>query len=73
MTCSTLASRTRSPCTHVVLALLPDVVGMQTRGPNLEGNGEIRLRRLVKEALRMRPSRLVGVQVGARETFAGVT
>ena len=52
---------------------LPDVVAMQTRGPNLEGHGQIRLRRLVKEALRMRPSRIVGVQVGARETFGGVT
>ena len=29
---------------------------MQTRQPNLEGHGEIRLRRLVKEALRMRPA-----------------
>src|SRR4051794_30142659 len=36
---------------------LPDVVSMQTRQPNLEGTGEIRLRRLVKEALRMRPDR----------------
>ena len=35
---------------------LPDVVAMQTRQPNLEGTGEIPLRRLVKEALRMRPS-----------------
>jgi len=39
---------------------LPDVVAMQTRQPNLEGTGEIRLRRLVKEALRMRPDRLLG-------------
>ena len=38
---------------------LPDVVSMQTRQPNLEGAGEIPLRRLVKEALRMRPSRIV--------------
>ena len=34
---------------------LPDAVSMQTRQPNLEGAGEIPLRRLVKEALRMRP------------------
>jgi pilus assembly protein CpaF len=40
--------------------LLPDVVAMQTRQPNLEGQGEIRLRRLVVEALRMRPGCLVG-------------
>jgi pilus assembly protein CpaF len=37
---------------------LPDVVAMQTRQPNPEGAGEIPLRRLVKETLRMRPSRL---------------
>jgi pilus assembly protein CpaF len=39
---------------------LPDVVALQCRQPSLEGTGEIRLRRLVKEALRMRPSRLLG-------------
>lgn len=32
---------------------------MQTRQPSLEGTGEITLRRLVREALRMRPDRLV--------------
>ncbi len=46
---------------------LPDVVALQTRGPNLEGQGEIRLRRLVKEALRMRPSRLVVGEVRQEE------
>ena len=39
---------------------LPDWVAMQTRQANLEGTGEIRLRHLVKEALRMRPSRIMG-------------
>ena len=39
---------------------LPDVVALQTRQSSLEGTGEIRLRRLVKEALRMRPSRIMG-------------
>ncbi len=39
---------------------LPDVVRMQCREPSLEGTGEIKLRRLVKEALRMRPSRILG-------------
>ena len=47
---------------------LPDVVAMQTRQPNLEGTGEIRLRRLVKEALRMRPDRLLGREVDSLET-----
>ena len=39
---------------------LPDVVGVQTRQPTFEGTGSIPLRRLVKETLRMRPSRLMG-------------
>ena len=46
---------------------LPDVVSMQTRQPNLEGTGEIRLRRLVKEALRMRPDRLIVGEVRQEE------
>jgi pilus assembly protein CpaF len=40
---------------------------MQTRQPNLEGTGEIRLRRLVKEALRMRPDRLIVGEVRQEE------
>jgi pilus assembly protein CpaF len=46
---------------------LPDVVAMQTRQPNLEGTGEVRLRRLVKEALRMRPERIVVGEVRQEE------
>jgi pilus assembly protein CpaF len=46
---------------------LPDVVSMQTRQSNLEGTGEIRLRRLVKEALRMRPSRIIVGEVRQEE------
>ena len=46
---------------------LPDVVSMQTRQPSLEGTGEIRLRRLVKEALRMRPSRIIVGEVRQEE------
>ena len=37
----------------------PDWVAMQTRQPSLEGTGEVTLRRIIKEALRMRPTRLV--------------
>ncbi len=46
---------------------LPDVVSMQTRQPNLEGTGEIRLRRLVTEALRMRPDRIIVGEVRQEE------
>ena len=48
---------------------LPDVVAMQTRQANLEGTGEIRLRRLVKEALRMRPDRLLVGEVRQEEAL----
>jgi pilus assembly protein CpaF len=40
---------------------------MQTRQEGLEGTGEIRLRDLVKESLRMRPSRLIVGEVRAEE------
>jgi pilus assembly protein CpaF len=45
----------------------PDWVAMQTRQAGLEGTGEIRLRHLVKESLRMRPSRVVVGEVRAEE------
>ena len=48
---------------------LRDVVGLQCRQPNLEGTGEIPLRRLVKEALRMRPDRLVVGEVREAEAL----
>lgn len=48
---------------------LRDVVGMQCRQPNLEGKGEIPLRRLVKEALRMRPDRLLIGEVREAESL----
>ena len=46
---------------------LPDVVRMQTRQANLEGTGEISLRHLVREALRMRPQRMVVGEVRQQE------
>jgi pilus assembly protein CpaF len=45
----------------------PDTVALQTRQASLEGTGEIPLRRLVTEALRMRPSRLVVGEVRQAE------
>ncbi len=45
----------------------PDWVPMQTRQAGLEGTGGIRLRDLVKESLRMRPSRLIVGEVRAEE------
>jgi pilus assembly protein CpaF len=46
-----------------------DWVAMQTRQPNLEGKGEITLRRLIKESLRMRPSRLIVGEVREAEAL----
>src|SRR4051812_29384874 len=45
----------------------PDWVALQTRQSGLEGTGEIRLRDLVKESLRMRPSRIIVGEVRAEE------
>ena len=45
----------------------PDWVPLQTRQAGLEGTGEIALRDLVKEALRMRPSRIIVGEVRAEE------
>jgi pilus assembly protein CpaF len=45
----------------------PDWVPMHTRQAGLEGTGEITLRHLVKESLRMRPSRVVVGEVRAAE------
>lgn len=47
----------------------PDIVSMQGRQPSLEGTGEVSLRRLVKEALRMRPDRLVVGEVRDAEAL----
>lgn len=46
-----------------------DVVAMQCRQASLEGTGEVTLRRLVKEALRMRPDRLVVGEVREAESL----
>jgi pilus assembly protein CpaF len=48
---------------------LPDVVAMQTRQANLEGRGEIDLRKLIVEALRMRPDRIIVGEVRQHEAL----
>jgi pilus assembly protein CpaF len=68
--CAAIPARERVITCEEVFELrvpLPDVVSMQTRQPNLEGAGEIPLRRLVREALRMRPSRIVVGEVRQAE------
>lgn len=47
----------------------PDWVAMQTRDAGLEGTGAVALRRLVREALRMRPTRLVVGEVRQGEAL----
>nr|WP_306270172.1 ATPase, T2SS/T4P/T4SS family [Ornithinimicrobium sp. HY1793] len=48
---------------------LRDVAALQCRQASLEGTGEVPLRRLVKEALRMRPSRILVGEVRQEESL----
>lgn len=48
---------------------VPNLVRMETRGPNAEGEGEITIGDLIRAALRMNPSRIIVGEVRGKEAL----
>ena len=70
--CSEIPTGQRVITIEEVFELQPriaDLIQMQTRGANLQGEGVITLRKLIKEALRMRPSRIIVGEVREAEAL----